>query len=175
MIKPTSGFFRVEEEIKIGMTVSRLGFFDDMTVLNNIMLYSKLFEAKEEEVYRIMESFSIDFGHMRFGKLSAGMKQRVSLIMPFVRNNDLIYLDEPSNHLDIDSILVLRSIILKQKKLGTSFLITSHILSDLEKVCDRIIFLKGGKLVGDSTTAQLFQTYGDLENAYLCILNDKRI
>lgn len=174
MIKPTTGTFQIEKNARFGMAVSRNGFFDDMTVLKNLMVQAELLEVKQEDVIKVMDNFSIDFASMRFGRLSAGMKQRVALVIPFVRCNDLVYLDEPSNHLDIDSILTLRATIIQQKKSGTAFLITSHILSDLEKVCDRIIFFKEGKLIQNSTTTQLMQTYGDLENAYLSLLNGKR-
>jgi len=175
MIKPTGGAFQVKDNAKVGMAVSRNGFFDDMTVLKNVMVQAELLEVKEVDVLKVMDYFSIDFSEMRFGKLSAGMKQRVALVMPFIRNNDLIYLDEPSNHLDIDSILTLRSKILHQKELGTAFLIASHILSDLEKICDRIVFLRAGELVGNSLTHELMQKYGNLEEAYLNIFNGMQI
>ena len=170
MIKPSSGKFQFSESAGIGMCVSRKGFFDDMTVKNNIALYSRLLNARAEKVCQVMDEFQIDFGNMRYGKLSAGMKQRVSLLLPFVCDNSLILLDEPSNHLDIDSIIALRKSILHLKQGGISFLITSHILSDLEKICDRILFLKKGILVKDSTTDELMQSYGSLEEAYLKIL-----
>jgi len=81
----------------------------------------------------------------------------------------LVLLDEPSNHLDIDSIIILRSKILSLSQKGVAFLITSHIFSDLEKVCSRILLLKCGRLVADRTTEGLVREYGSLEAAYLGI------
>lgn len=170
MIKPTSGSFNIAKGAKVGMAVSRKGFFSDMTVKKNLMLYSKLLNVEEDKVWQMMSDFSIDFGEIRFDKLSAGMKQRVSLVLAFSCDNNLILLDEPTNHLDIDSIIKLRSIVLKLKELGVSLLITSHIFSDLEKTCDRILFLKNGRLVRDTTTIELIHKFGDLERAYLSIL-----
>jgi ABC-2 type transport system ATP-binding protein len=72
-------------------------------------------------------------------------------------------------HLDIDSILILRSKILELKKQGVSFLITSHIFSDLEKICGKILFLRSGKLNADRSTRELIQEFGTLEDAYLKI------
>lgn len=153
------------------MSVSRKGFFDDMTVNNNLLHHACLLGASEESVNKILIEFSIDYIHQRFNTLSAGMKQRVSLVLPFIRKNTLVFLDEPTNHLDIDSILLLRQTILREKKNNkASFLITSHILSDLEKVCDRILFLKDGVIVKNSLTHLLLEEYGNLEEAYIEIL-----
>jgi ABC-type multidrug transport system ATPase subunit len=158
----------------MGMSISRKGFFDDMTTEKNLFLFAMLLGVTQTKVRETMKEFAIDFGNVRFGKLSAGMKQRVSLIPPFIRHNDLILLDEPSNHLDVDSILKLRATILRLKHSGVAFLITSHIFSDLEKICDRILFLKNGKLVTDSATDKLIQEYGDLESAYLNIFTPEQ-
>jgi ABC-type multidrug transport system ATPase subunit len=171
MIKPSGGSYHIDDGVKVGMSVSRKGFFDDLSVNQNLMLYAKLMDTGEDEVLEKMKAFDIDFGKIRFGKLSAGMKQRVSLLFPFVSANNLILLDEPSNHLDIDSILKLRSTIINLKQAGVSFLITSHIFSDLEKICNRILFLKNGKLVSDSLTNELLEKYGSLETAYVNILH----
>lgn len=169
MLKPTAGTFQILDGMKVGMAVSRKGFFNDMSVRDNILLIARLANIEKAQALRTMDEFMIDFGKSQFGQLSAGMKQRVALLIPFLASNDLILLDEPSNHLDIDSIFVLRSKILDLKKRGVSFLITSHILSDLEKVCDRILFLKAGVLQIDSPTSGLIEEFGTIENAYLSL------
>lgn len=175
MIKMNAGSFYFKEGVSVGMSISRKGFFNDMTVYENIMMYSKLMGVRKEEVQQKMELFMIDYGKMRFGKLSAGMKQRVSLLLAFLGQKDLIILDEPSNHLDVDSILLLRSMILKLKAENVSFLITSHIFSDLEKVCDRMLFMKDGHIVTNATTSSLIQDHGDLEKAYLNVSSPNKI
>lgn len=175
MIKMNSGTFYLKEGTKVGMSISRKGFFNDMSVYENIMMYSKLMDARKEEVMQKMELFMIDYGKMRFGQLSAGMKQRVSLLLAFLGRKDLIILDEPSNHLDVDSIFLLRSIILKLKAENVSFLVTSHIFSDLEKVCDRMLFMKDGYIVTNASTSSLIQEHGDLEKAYLHVSSPTKL
>ncbi len=168
-IKPSSGGFELSPQIQVGMAVSRKGFFDDMTTENNLLMYAKLIGTNPSTLRTLMDRFQIDFGKIMFGKLSAGMKQRASLILAFLKNYDLVYLDEPSNHLDIDSIIMLRSLISERKSEGTSFLITSHILSDLEKICDRIIFLQDGAITKNELTKNLIRDFGNLEEAYLSV------
>lgn len=165
-LEPTAGAISKGPGIKTGMAISRKGFFNDMTVDNNLTMYSQLMGASPESLGELKHHFQIDYGHMRFGGLSAGMKQRVALLLPFLRSNQLVLLDEPTNHLDVDSILALRAMILKQNALGVSFLVTSHIFSDLEKMCSRIIFLKKGELIRDISAQALLQQFGDFETAY---------
>jgi ABC-2 type transport system ATP-binding protein len=174
MLRPNGGTYQFAEGTKVGMAVSRKGFFDDMSVRNNILLNATQMQLDAAHLDGIMRDFEIDFGNKLFGELSAGMKQRVALAIPFLRHNDLFLLDEPTNHLDIDSIFLLRAKILKKKSENASFIITSHALADLEKVCDRIIFLKKGKVIAEKNTIELLNTYRDLEDAYINIF-DRRI
>jgi ABC-2 type transport system ATP-binding protein len=170
MMQPLSGSFTTRKDLKIGMAIARKGFFDDMTVSKNIQHQASLLGLDQKRIDEGLSLFSIDYLDASYSTLSSGMKQRVSLLLAFARHNDLIFLDEPTNHLDIDSILNLRNLILKEKVAGTSFLITSHVLSDIEKICDRILFLKHGQLVQNVSTDDLLMTYGDLEQAYINIL-----
>lgn len=169
MLKPNDGTYKFASNIKIGMAVSRKGFFDDMSVRNNILLNAIQCQANSAGVDRVIRDFEINFGDKFFGSLSAGMKQRVALAIPFLRYNHLVLLDEPINHLDADSIFILRSKILDAKSEKSSFLITSHVLSDLEKVCDKIIFIKNGKIKTEQSTLELLEKYQSLENAYIQI------
>lgn len=171
MLLPSYGGFKIANNIKVGMSVSRKGFFEDMTVMDNLLIYSKMGLFSSEGIRAALKKFSIDYENVMYSKLSAGMKQRVSLVLPFISHCDLIILDEPTNHLDVDSIIKLREEImdLKNRKLS-SFLFTSHILSDLEKVSDRIIFLKSGKIINNSATSSLLHHYGTLEEAYINII-----
>lgn len=170
MTRPTSGSFTTGKNLNIGMAIARTGFFDDMTVIRNIQHHATLLGLDQKRIDEGLSVFAIDYLHVNYSALSSGMKQRVSLLLAFARHNDLVFLDEPTNHLDIDSILNLRNLILKEKAARTSFLITSHVLSDIEKVCDRILFLKHGAIIQNVRTDDLLKTYGDLEEAYINIL-----
>lgn len=174
MIKATKGSFSYSLDGSLSASISRKGFFSDMTVFNNLMMYANLLGVNEQTVHNVMNEFSIDFGSNTFGKLSAGMKQRVALASAFLKPYSLILLDEPTNHLDIDSILSLRNTITSNRQLGTSFLITSHVFSDLEKICDRILFLNGGQIVANTTVADIHRNYGSLEDGYVEIFKGSK-
>lgn len=168
LLKPTSGTI-LTDSVAINAAVSRKGFLENLTVKKNLMLYAILNDQDGNEVDRVLELFAIDFQDALFGKLSAGMKQRVALAKAFMGTSKMLLLDEPTNHLDIDSIFMLREAIEEKQKAGTSFLITSHILTELEKLCDRILFLKDGKILIEHTRKELNNLYPNLETAYLKI------
>jgi ABC-2 type transport system ATP-binding protein len=168
LLKPSSGTI-LFKDFQVNAAVSRKGFFEDLSVEKNLMMYSILNEHNQHEVAHVLELFAIDFKDISFGKLSAGMKQRVALAKAFMGDCKLMLLDEPTNHLDIDSILMLRKAIEVKQKAGTAFLISSHILTELEKLCDRILFLKDGKILIEHTMEELNSQYPNLEAAYLKI------
>lgn len=167
ILTPSSGTIYFPNNIQINAAVSRKGFFDGMTVRRNLELYASLNNYLNTEVERVMNLFDIDFSDIRFGKLSAGMKQRVALAKAFIGNSNFILLDEPTNHLDIDSIINLRVSIEERKKLGTRFLVASHILTELEKLSDRVIFIKGGVIQNAYSVVEIREKYSSLEDAYL--------
>jgi ABC-2 type transport system ATP-binding protein len=171
IVKPTNGAIWKRPKLKLGMSVSRRGFFSDMSVNNNLLLYQSLIENFDSNhLNDFIRLMNIDFLDKRFGQLSAGMKQRVSLALAFMQNQDLILLDEPGNHLDVDSLISLKNLIVTKMKAGTSFLIASPVLTDLERVCDRLVFLKDGQIINSSSVEVLLEKYSTIEEAYLNIV-----
>ncbi len=156
-----------ERPKSIGICISRKGFFDDMTVNQQLTLYGKLILANEFNLEVALRLFSIDFGERRFGTLSAGMKQRVALTLAFIGKCELIILDEPTNHLDIDSIRKLWTLVSSYSKTGSTFVIASPMIAEMEKTADHILFLKDGTVVLEGQNQKLVDQFGSLEEAYL--------
>lgn len=86
---------------------------------------------------------------------SLGMKERLGLALCWVSSPKLMVLDEPLNGLDPDGIFLLRRRLEQVTKGGTTVLISSHLLDELQKVASRIVFIKAGRLIGDETTDNL--------------------
>jgi ABC-2 type transport system ATP-binding protein len=89
------------------------------------------------------------------GEYSTGMTKRMSLAVALVGNPELIILDEPSTGLDPDGVSLLRGIIREETERGASIFFCSHILEEVEKVCDRVGILNGGELVALDTIDNL--------------------
>jgi ABC-2 type transport system ATP-binding protein len=82
-------------------------------------------------------------------KFSTGMKQRLGIAMAILHNPKLLVLDEPTNGLDPAAIVAMRGLIRQLAEAGTAVLVSSHLLSEIERVCNRVVFVKAGRVVRD--------------------------
>jgi ABC-2 type transport system ATP-binding protein len=104
------------------------------------------------------------------GKLSAGQKTRVSLAKALINAPDLLLLDEPTASLDPDTADWVRSRLEGYRnEHGVTMLIASHNMAEVERLCERVIFMKLGRIEDDDTPARLLQRYGreNLEEVFL--------
>jgi ABC-2 type transport system ATP-binding protein len=111
----------------------------------------------DELAERVGISDAID---RKAGDYSKGMKQRLTLAMALVGDPDLLILDEPSTGLDPSGVREIREIIRQESQRGTTVFFSSHILGQVEAVCDRVAILRGGELVAVDTVDGLRETVG---------------
>lgn len=87
-------------------------------------------------------------------KYSTGMKQRLGIAMAILHQPKLLILDEPTNGLDPTAIVAMRHLLRQLAEGGTGVLVSSHLLSEIERVCDRVVFIKGGRVIRDQKLHQ---------------------
>ena len=87
------------------------------------------------------------FAEVKVGNLSTGMKQKVSLVISLVHDPEIIIFDEPTNGLDVITAKVVTDFLLEMKKDGKSILVSTHIFSLIEKICDRVGIIINGKMI----------------------------
>ena len=97
------------------------------------------------------------------GKFSRGMLQRVGLAQALVNDPELLILDEPTSALDPLARVAVRELLLKQRNAGKTVFLSSHLLSEVETVCDRVAVLHGGRLVRLGRTTDLLESRGHME------------
>ena len=145
---------------------SRIGYMPEATPLYQEMrvadyldfrgrLFSMTRTARREAAARVMDRCDlIEVAHRRIGVLSKGFRQRVGLAAALLHDPPVLVLDEPTNGLDPAQIREVRSLV---KELATrrTMLISSHILSEVERLCDRLIVVSAGRVRGDGTPEQL--------------------
>ncbi len=132
-----------------------------------LQIQSKLagYCKNDEQIDNYLEIFHLaNAAGKSLVSLSRGMRQKIELIQAFLGNPRMVILDEPTAGLDPPSVFELRDFINHQKQNGITVLFSSHHLSEVEKVCDRVLFIQEGKLEGDYHLKDL--ETGFLEEAF---------
>lgn len=110
----------------------------------------KLYCDNDDEIVELVNLLKMDsYIQNNVKNYSLGMKQKLGIAMALVNNPELVILDEPMNGLDLESTILIRNIIKDYASRGTSFLISSHILSELQKIMTNIILIDNGRLILD--------------------------
>ena len=126
---------------KVGYLPDLPAFYDDLTAREYLdyLLMSKN-SARRDELLELVDLKS----NVRIGKMSRGMRQRLGIASALVSNPDIILLDEPTSALDPGGRSDVHGILTKLKKSGKTVVLSTHILNDMEKICDRVGFLADG-------------------------------
>ena len=163
LAEPTEGSFKLfgienndknifEAKKKLGGIVEAVSLNTSMTAMDNLNLESLIvgkklsIEEKEKLLIKVgLNPKTIE--KKKVGSFSLGMRQRLGISLILVSNPEFIILDEPMNGHDPKGFIEVRDIILELNKEGITFLISSHILSELDKICNKIGFISHGKLI----------------------------
>ncbi len=134
---------------RTGFVPERMNFDRHVTARAFLRYMARLAGIPRSEVRSrvtaIMQRFDIEHGaNKRLSQHSRGMLQRVGMCQALINNPDFLFLDEPASGLDPNGVLLVRDIILEQKKRGATVLLNSHQLSEVAKVCDHVYFLSNG-------------------------------
>ena len=109
-------------------------------------------ETKQARKEKLFKKFDIDkFAEVKVAELSTGMKQKVSLVISIVHNPDFIIFDEPTNGLDVITAKTVTDFLQELRDEGKTIIISTHIFSLVEKLCDRVGIIIDGKMVLDDT------------------------
>lgn len=148
------------EQVNFSSTYTNLPW--DLTVKENLTFISYLYniENRKQRLLRIVEIFKLeDIFDKQMGRLSSGQITKVNLAKAFINFPKVLLLDEPTASLDPDVADEVRSFLLKERdKFQVSIVWTSHNMAEVEKVCDRVIFIEQGKIIADDTPQNLART-----------------
>ena len=173
LIHPTSGDYTIfgvsSQDVAIPLArkktaaiVEAVALCRSMTALDNLKLHANLvgITKTDEELNQILDDVGLESKSLtkkKVGNYSLGMRQRLGLALALLSNPKFVILDEPMNGLDPQGFIDIRETILKLNKQGVTFLISSHILSELDKICTRVGFLNHGHLVKEISFDELHQ------------------
>ena len=150
---------------RIGVLYEKVAFYDHLTGLEHLKLIAKLKgiqdpEAESKNVLKLVELEKEAYNRKVKG-YSAGMRQRLGLAHALLGKPDLVILDEPTSNLDpLGRARVIEIINTLKKEEGFSFLISSHILPELERVCEHVVLMHRGKAIREGSLEQLLNEVG---------------
>jgi ABC-2 type transport system ATP-binding protein len=173
LVRPTSGIVRVlgtDMARRRHEVLRRMNFESPyvdlpgrLTVRQNLNVFARLYGVPEPKARIAALAESLDllaFLDRATGTLSAGQKTRVALAKALINDPDVLLLDEPTASLDPDTADWIRARISDHRARGASILLASHNMAEVERLCDRVIFMRQGRIVDNASPAELLARYG---------------
>ena len=155
----------------VGALIENPGIYPFMSGYDNLKLLNET--KNTQDIDTIVSQLKMDeYIHNKAKTYSLGMNQKLGIAIAFLNQPQLIILDAPMNGLDPRAVRDVRELIVKKAEEGITFLISSHILSELVKITNSILIINKGKIVTETTEEELNQYKdNDLENVLLSIID----
>jgi sodium transport system ATP-binding protein len=188
VLKPTAGFASVagfdvvtqaaDVRRNIGFLSANTGVYDRMTAAEMVEYYGRLYgltgaalDARRDQLFTTLQMH--DFANVQGGKMSTGMKQKVSIARALVHDPPVLIFDEPTNGLDV---LVQRAVLQSIAALrgqGKTILFSTHIMTEVTKLCDRVAIMAKGRVAACGTLDELRKQFGqdDLEEIFFSLVS----
>jgi fluoroquinolone transport system ATP-binding protein len=137
--------------------------FNKLTADENLKYFASLYKKKTNYRALLVRVGLGESIHQPVGQFSKGMKMRLNFVKALLNDPQVLFLDEPTNGLDPSNARIIKDMILEEKKKGKTILITTHLMGDVEELCDEVAFIANGKLLETATPKSLKLKYGRRE------------
>ena len=173
VINPTAGswkWFGKEPDNdslkKIGAIIESPKFYPYLSAQKNLEIVADIKEANYAKIDEKLELVGLlSRKKDKFQQYSLGMKQRLAIAAALLNDPEVLILDEPTNGLDPQGIIQIRELIIKIAQQGTTIILASHLLDEVEKVCSHVVVLNQGKMLYAGSVDQMNSSFGSIEVA----------
>lgn len=149
---------------KVGAIIERPNFYPYMSAEKNLDLVCKIKDVPREKIREKLEVVGLyDRKDSKFKTYSLGMKQRLAIASALLNDPEILILDEPTNGLDPQGIHQIRELVKKIAASGTTILLASHLLDEVEKVCTHVVVLRKGEKLYSGRVDQMVASHGFFE------------
>ncbi|HKA50330.1 MAG TPA: ABC transporter ATP-binding protein [Candidatus Dormibacteraeota bacterium] len=164
LIRPNSGWASVAGNepgkpaglARIGSLIEQASFYPYLSGRNNLKVVADYAGVAHERVDAVLDEVDLlDAANRRFSTYSTGMKQRLGVAAALMKKPELLILDEPTNGLDPQGMAEMRMLIRRLGQGEHTVLVSSHLLGEVEQICDRVGVISHGRLVRESTVREL--------------------
>jgi len=148
----------------VGAIIEHPNFYPYMTATQNLALVCKIKGVSPDKISEKLEIVGLlERKDSKFRTFSLGMKQRLAIASALLNNPEILILDEPTNGLDPQGIHQIREIIRKIASLGTTILLASHLLDEVEKVCSHVVIIRKGEKLYSGRVDEMNASHGFFE------------
>lgn len=149
---------------KVGAIIERPNFYPYMTARQNLQLVCKIKDISYDKIDEKLEEVNLyERRNSKFKTFSLGMKQRLAIASALLNDPEILILDEPTNGLDPQGIHEIRSIIKNIAANGTTILLASHLLDEVEKVCSHVVVIRNGIKLYSGRVDEMTSSFGVIE------------
>lgn len=149
---------------KVGAIIERPNFYPYMSAVQNLRLVCRIKEVPYTRIREKLELVGLwDRRNSKFKTYSLGMKQRLAIASALLNNPEILILDEPTNGLDPQGIHQIRELIKQIAAQGTTILLASHLLDEVEKVCSHVVILRKGENLYTGKVDGMLASHGYFE------------
>ena len=165
LIRPTSGEGRILSGdihdppsylARVGALIESPAFYPPLSGRDNLLVLTRLGQLPSSTIDGVLERVGLaDRAQERFSRYSLGMKQRLGIAAALLGKPSLLILDEPTNGLDPAGIVEMRSLVRSLADEGMTIFVSSHLLSEIEHICDHVVMIRDGRSVFQGSVAEL--------------------
>ena len=153
----------LEVKRRIGVVPETSNLYDELSVKDNLLFMAGLYHVprlkREERIRELLESFNLwDRRDTKFGKLSKGLKRRLTVAASLIHSPRIIFLDEPTTGLDVMSARSLRHLLKELEETGVTIFLTTHYIEEADQLCDRIAVIVKGRIITIDTPENMKST-----------------
>ncbi len=157
----------------IGVDFEFPSLYGNLTAKENLRFFGSLYR-KQGDIHTLLSSVGLSSdGDKKVSDFSKGMKSRLNFIKALLHDPSILFLDEPTSGLDPSNARLMKNIILAQKSLGKTIILTTHNMYDATELCDRVAFIVDGKLKVLDTPHNLIMSKGATKVSYTYLLKGK--
>jgi ABC-2 type transport system ATP-binding protein len=149
----------------MGIVPDENNLYDDMDGFDNLCFCGSLYgmrkAEREQRAREFLEQFDLETAGKRlFKAYSKGMRRKLTIAAGLMHDPKILFIDELTTGIDVESARHIRELILELKQRGTTVFLTTHYIEDAQRICDRIAFIVGGRIVETGTVEELMENAG---------------
>ena len=149
---------------KIGAIIESPKFYPYLSAKKNREIVADIKEISYDKIEEKLKLVGLlERKNDKFQQFSLGMKQRLAIAAALLNDPEVLILDEPTNGLDPQGIIQIRELIIKIAQTGTTIILASHLLDEVEKVCSHVVVLNQGKMLYAGSVDEMNSSFGSLE------------